>query len=304
MSEKVDDESLLGMEELEPSPIEDTPISTSLDGSKEYFPQSSSPTPPSHHQTTLGLGNHGPAWYLTRVQKYSSYTFTIFAAFHITNTSIIPLITQSVPASEPYILLTRPYYQSPLAEPMIVIIPLIAHIASGVALRLYRRKQNLDRNGAETRRDRRLVAWPKVSGISKLGYLLLPLALGHAYTTRILPPDQSSINLSYISHAFAKHAAVAYAGFSALISVAVLHSVWGWAKWLGWTQEHVTHGGVDGQRSRKRRWYAINSVSALVAGLWLAGGLGVVGRGGETGGWIGREYDELLRSIPIVGDWF
>lgn len=48
--------------------------------------------------------------------------------------------------------------------------------------------------------------------------------------------------------------------------------------------------------SKKRRWYGINAVSAVVTGLWLAGSLGIVGRGGKTGGWIGREFDELYHA--------
>jgi hypothetical protein len=54
---------------------------------------------------------------------------------------------------------------------------------------------------------------------------------------------------------------------------------------------------------RKRRWYGINALSAIVAGLWLAGGLGIVGRGGKVSGWIGREFDELYHSMPLLGKW-
>lgn len=64
---------------------------------------------------------------VTRLQKYSTYAFTIFASFHITNTSIIPLVTRSVPASEPYLLLTRPYYQSFPLEPLLVTLPIATH---------------------------------------------------------------------------------------------------------------------------------------------------------------------------------
>lgn len=242
-----------------------------------------------------------------RIQKYSSYTFTVFTAFHIANTSLIPLVTKSVPNSESYLLLTRPYYQSFPMEPLLVILPLAVHVGSGVALRLYRRRQNLQRYGAETRQDRRLVAWPKLSGTSALGYVLVPLVAGHAFTTRILPlymhGDNSTINLSYVSHGFALHRLPSFLGFTALVSVAAWHVVWGWAKWLRWNPDAVTSLGPEGQLRKKRRWYTVNAISATVAGLWLAGGLGVVGRGGKTEGWIGREFDELYRHIPLLGRW-
>lgn len=304
------------LEELEPSPIEESP-STSRD---DYFPSSqpgkdeedslsrSEPRPGSlKRSNTLGFNSHSPVWYLNRIQKYSSYAFSVFTAFHIANTSIIPLVTRSVPASEPYLLLTRPYYQSPIAEPFVVVLPLLAHVGSGVALRLYRRYQTLKQYGAESKKDRRKVPWPKINGTSKLGYLLVPLVAGHAFVNRVIPlwaeGGSSSINLGYVAHGFAKHPVVSFFGFGALVTVGVWHSVWGWAKWLNLNPDSVTSGGYEGQLARKRRWYVVNAVSALVAGLWLAGGLGVVGRGGRVEGWIGREYDELHRRIPIVGNW-
>ena len=161
--------------------------------------------------------------------------------------------------------------------------------------------------GAESRREKRQIAWPKVSGTSKLGYLMTPLLIGHAFINRGLPlkvqGGSSSINLSYVSHAFAKYPAVSFAGFIALISAGVWHTTWGWAKWLNLTPQQVTQGGQEGSLARKRRWYLVNAASALIAGLWMAGGLGVVGRGGAVGGWVGREYDELYKSIPIIGKW-
>ena len=85
---------------------------------------------------SLGLSSSsGAIWWLTRIQKvcgkkscaehmpdsihvadlwtqtqYSSYAFGTFSIAHFANTAVIPLLTRSVPASEPYLLLTRPYY--------------------------------------------------------------------------------------------------------------------------------------------------------------------------------------------------
>lgn len=302
-----DRDSLYSLQELEPSPVEETPSGTQ-DG--EYFPESSSPSPPKRINT-LGLSQHSPIWYLTRIQKYSSYVFSAFAAAHIANTSLIPLATQSVPASEPYLLLTRPYYQSwPIAEPLLIIVPLAAHISSGIALRLYRRNLNAKRYGAETKAERRRFStelWPRISGISKLGFLGVPLLLGHTFINRAIPAEfpggSSNINLSYVSHAFAKHPAISFAGFAALIGVTVFHSTWGWAKWLGWTPDQSTQMGYEREISKKRRFYIVNGIAAAVTALWMAGGFGVIGRGGEAGGWVGKQYDEMYRQIPLVGQW-
>jgi hypothetical protein len=239
------------------------------------------------------------------VQKYSSYAFTVFASFHIANTSIIPLLTKSVTESNRYLLLTRPYYQSALTEPLLVGIPLIAHISSGVALRFYRRSQALHRYGAETHGDKRKIPWPPLSGTSLLGHLLVPIAGFHVWSTRILPlymhGDSSMISLSYISHGFSLYPFISFAGFSALIGIGAWHFTWGWAKWLGYVPSQITDTDSRRHLRRKRRWYIINAVAATLAGLWMGGGLGIVGRGGKTIGWIGREFDELYNSMPLIG---
>ncbi len=111
------------------------------------------------------------------------------------------------------------------------------------------------------------------------------------------------MNLSYVSHAFAKHPAISFTGFTALIGVGVWHITWGWAKWLALTPDQTTATGGERQVVKKRRWYVINGVAAAVTALWMAGGFGVVGRGGEAPGWVGRGFDEMYRSVPIIGRW-
>lgn len=296
-----DDDDVLVLTEVAPSPVEDTPIELRDD----YFPPSSSPKPAS--TSTLGLGGRGLGYYLLRVQKYSSYAFTVFASLHIANTSLIPLATKTVSQSNRYLLLTRPYYQSALTEPLLVGIPLLAHVSAGIALRFYRRRQALRRYGAETHQDKRKIPWPSLSGTQLLGYCLIPLAGFHVLTTRLMPiymhGDNSLISLSYISHGFSLHPFISFAGFTALVSVGAWHATWGWSKWLGLAPAQVTNPSGKKHWERKKRWYGINFVSALVTGLWLAGGLGIVARDGKTEGWVGREYDELYRSIPILGRW-
>ncbi|MCJ1316919.1 hypothetical protein MMC15_002240 [Xylographa vitiligo] len=291
------------MQELDPSPIEESPVVNEKDS---YFPlHSPSSPPPPAHPSSLGLSGHSLTWWLLRTQRYSSYAFTAFLTAHITNVSLIPLLTRSLPASDTYLLLTRPYYQSPLAEPLLVIAPLAVHILSGVTLRLYRRRQTALRYGAESRADRRTLAWPKLSGTSALGYVLTPLVLGHAFVNRVLPlwveGGSSSVGLQYVAHGFAKDPWVASVGYTVLVAAGSWHVVWGWGKWLGWTPEEVGWEVEERERGKRRRWWVMNGVAAVVAGLWMAGGLGVVGRGGEMGGWLGRQYDGLYRRIPILG---
>ncbi len=135
----------------------------------------------------------------------------------------------------------------------------------------------------------------------------MPLVVGHAFVNRVMPlwveGGSSSIGLEYVAHGFARSPKVAFVGYTVLVGTAAWHFVWGWAKWLGLSPESVVEGGVEGGLRRKRRWYGVNAVSAFLAGVWMAGGLGVVGRGGEVKGWVGRGYDELYRKIPIVGGW-
>ncbi|KAF2097622.1 hypothetical protein NA57DRAFT_58194 [Rhizodiscina lignyota] len=295
-----------GLQELEPSPVDETPF----DNESSYFPPSSSsdrPPPILSRSTNLGLGSHGPVFYLTRLQKYSSYAFTLFTAAHLTNTAIIPLFTRSVHRADNYLLLTRPYYQSFPLEAIVVAAPLTIHILSGLTLRLYRRREIAKRYGAETHSQRRRIPWPKLSGTSALGLALVPLVGAHAFVNRILTLWQeggnANIGLEYVAHGFARHPLASFAVYVPLLGVMSWHVVWGWARWLGWSPAQVTQGGYDGQISRKRRWYAVNAISAGLAVLWLAGGLGVVGRGGPSQGWLAKEYDGLFSRIPIFGPW-
>ena len=57
---------------------------------------------------------------------------------------------------------------------------------------------------------------------------------------------------------------------------------------------------VAAEAKAKRRWWALQGVSAVVVLTWLAGGMGVVGRAGKVPGWVGRHYDELLRRLPYL----
>lgn len=108
-----------------------------------------------------------------------------------------------------------------------------------------------------------------------------------------------------MAHGFAKHPLVANFGYGALVGVGVWHFVGGAAKWLRLSPEFVTEGGDYGRVKRERRRWVVNGVTALVAGVWMLGGLGVVGRGGKGAGtgWEVKAWDEIYRSVPILGGW-
>lgn len=222
---------------------------------------------------------------------------------HITNTSLIPLITRSLPESDKYLLLTRPFYQSFPLEALVVSVPLLAHILSGLALRVHRRNETLKRYGAAnlsvaTRLRRRLRVWPGFNWAQASGYALVGLVGGHMYINRILPliheGDSSGVGLLFAAHGFARNPLLTWSAHVALLGVAAGHVVWGWARWLGWLAP------VNQQRA-KRRWWTINGIAAAVATIWAAGGLGVVARGGLAVGWVGTGFDELYSKIPVLG---
>lgn len=101
------------------------------------------------------------------------------------------------------------------------------------------------------------------------------------------------MGLGFVSHGFAKHPFIANTGYAALIAIGVGHFVWGIAQWNGFTP-------VGSDKKAKRRWWTINGIAAGVMALWMAGGLGVVGRGGLSEGWLGKGYDALYAKIPLV----
>jgi hypothetical protein len=115
--------------------------------------------------------------------------------------------------------------------------------------------------------------------------------------------DSSLISLSYISHSFSLFPYLGFTGLVTLVGVSTWHFVWGWAKWLGYAPSQAKDTDARRHLVKKRRWYSINAASALIAGVWLAGGLAIVGRGGKTAGWVGREFDELYKSLPVIGRW-
>ncbi|OHE90639.1 hypothetical protein CORC01_14058 [Colletotrichum orchidophilum] len=331
---KPSEETLISLLQLDPSPIETPPAD--FDKDLPPLPEDALENSTGSLRSTssapgLSGSGHSATFYLTRIQKFSSYLIPVFMSLHVVNTSIIPLFARSVPASEAYLLLSREIYQTPLTEPLLVALPIFAHIASGFALRLVRRSQNLKRYGgntpgmyalyrSQTGKTSRTSTynnvnsasriWPFVSYISISGHVFTILLVAHAGINRILPLQvdggSSNIGLGFVSHGFARHSFVSWITYTSLLAIGCGHMVWGAAKWLGLAPTAMGwsgsgHNVVDKRvRRRKRRaWWALHGAAAAAAGIWAAGGLGIVARGGLTDGWIGKVYDDLYSRISL-----
>jgi len=321
------------MEVLDPSPVDETPPSfpsheddmdseivnpEDLSSAKHpsYFPPTSDGpdsigTAPTRGTTnTLGSHSNIPQ-ILLAIQKYSTIPPTLYLIGHYTNTALIPLFSFSTATAERSLLLTRPYYQSFPLEPLLIFIPVITHVASGLSLRIYRRFQAAKRYGAETHAERQKISkalWPKMSLTSLLGYVMYPMLAAHVLVNRITPlkvhGDSSSVGLRFFSHGMQRHPWLSNLGYTLMVSVASWHFVGGAAKYLRLTREYVTEGGDYGERKRTTRDRAITGLSAVVATLWALGGLGVIGRGigaPAPNAWELKQWNDVYKAVPLVG---
>lgn len=78
----------------------------------------------------------------------------------------------------------------------------------------------------------------------------------------------------------------------------------GAAKFLKVSREYITQAGEDGKKRRKWRGRVVNGVAAMVAGVWIAGGLGIVGRAGKGVGWEASNWNKIYKAVPILGSIF
>ncbi|KAI1778753.1 DUF1691-domain-containing protein [Hypoxylon cercidicola] len=320
LRERASEETLISLLQLDPAPIDASLYNKELPPLPEEAVHSSNHSI-SASTSTLGLSGsgHGPIYYLSRIQRYSSYTFTFFAGIHLANTSIFPLVYQSVPYSEPFLLMARELYQTHLTEPLLVALPIVAHVASGAAIRLIRRHQNIKRYGGGTpgmwalrHKDSNLSSgsrhnvriWPTISYISMSGYAFLGLLASHVGMNRILPlvvdGDSSNIGLEYVSHGFAQHPLPPWIAYTLLLSLGVGHMIWGYAKWLNVAPPaNWKNTTVDKQlrKHRRRAWWGTHGVAAAVTILWAAGGLGIVARAGPAEGWLATVYDNMYHAV-------
>ncbi|KAH7236372.1 hypothetical protein BKA59DRAFT_486983 [Fusarium tricinctum] len=344
--------SFLSLQQLDPSPIESPPadpyidrrnLGPSLRGSDDGYemidaddmekststikaPSTGAPGLSASANLTSSGAGPGPIFYLMRIQKFSSYAMGLFTSLHLANVSLIPAITRSVPGSETYLLMTREIYQTSLTEPMLVALPVIAHIGSGIALRMLRRSQNIKRYGAATpgmyallrsrteledqKSARSSSPWPALSYISISGYTFAIFFATHVFVNRVLPlqveGDSSNIGLAYVAHGFARHPVTAWVSYVGLLAAGCGHMIWGQAKWFGLAPGTKTIWGTStvpaekkARKQRRRRWVALHGASVAFATLWAVGGLGVVARGGLMDGWIGKVYDDIFSAVGL-----
>ena len=265
---------------------------------------------------------------MTNIQKYSTGPPSLFLALHLTNTSLIPLLTRSVPASEPYLLLTRELYQAAVLEDLLLTVPILAHVGAGIALRCLRESRRARRygTGSESRYWKGGVRlWKTPSVQARLGYSLAPLLGIHVLVNRVVPiyvdGGSSSVGLGYVAHGFARAPWLMTSYYVVLVGVGVWHVVGGWAWWTGWKREegsvdrHHDHGptsganggylgsaaGSEAYRRRRRVRWTITGIAAAGTVLWLAGGLGVVGRGGWGAGWEAKGWEKIYSQVPLLG---
>ncbi|ODH12833.1 hypothetical protein ACO22_07871 [Paracoccidioides brasiliensis] len=260
-SAEINQASPILLQELEPSPIEWSP---DLELG-EYFPNTRSGSEGRcncrynpFRYLNLGLGLSGRGWenWLSILQRTSTYPPTIFLGLHLSNTSIIPLLTGSVPSAEPFLLLTRPLYQSPALEPLLLTIPVLTHLASGVALRILRARRRTRLYGAETHEQRNEIRssgnWKYPSIQARLGYMLLPLLASHVLVNRVVPlyvdGGSSGVGLGFVAHGIARSPWLMNLGYAAFVGVGVWHFAWGWAWWMGYKREVAETGKGKGKR--------------------------------------------------------
>lgn len=258
-------------------------------------------------------------------QKYSTYPPTFFIALHFANTALIPLATRSVPASESYLLLTREIYQAPALEHIVLTIPILVHIASGIGLRNIRAYRRARLYGAETRAQRHLLkSYPRVSLQARLGYLLVPLIGSHVLINRVTPlmvdGGSSGIGLGYVAHGFARSPVFSNLYYLLFVAVGVWHIVGGWAAWMGWkittvrTEQNRNKGSLEGylegnlqneqraRRQRRTKWM-VYGIAAVGSSIWLAGALGIIGRAGAGAAWEAKTWDDIYSQVPAIGAW-
>lgn len=243
---------------------------------------------------------------------------------HFTNTSLIPLVTRSVQDSDTYFLLTRPIYQAPLLEHLVLTIPSLVHVVSGISLRSIRSARRARLYGVETKSQKSLLSfWPRISLQARLGYALVPLLGFHVLVNRVAPlvydGGSSGVGLGYVAHAFTRSPIFWNVYYPAFVAAGVWHIIGGWAAWMGWRVTTVRRDrkakkvSLEGyfnqiendQRSKRQRrmWWAVNGFAAVGASIWLAGALGIVGRSGPGSGWEANGWNEIYNQVPLIGSW-
>ncbi|KAF8456596.1 hypothetical protein BGX38DRAFT_1162091 [Terfezia claveryi] len=275
----------LDMMELEPSPIADSPtdiFSASFASSSDSRPHSRETL---SKASTLNAPSSSVFLWLIRSQRYSSYVFTSFLGLHLTTTSLIPLLTNSISSSDNALLLARTAYQStPLLETLLIPGALTVHVLSGIGLRLCRHCLAKKRYGKAP------AFWEKRvwSTTSIAGWLLLPPLVAHAIVLRVVPlyvdGGSADVGLQYVTHGFNYHGRIGWWLNSCFYTGFVGTATW-----------HVVNGFAKYFRIRNKRH--VNIAAGVMTIGWLGGLFGVITRAGCATGYLGRKYDEFYDFV-------
>jgi len=159
---------------------------------------------------------------------------------------------------------------------------------------------------------------------AKLGFALVPLLGLHVLVMRATPlvveGGSSGVGLGYASHGITRNPIFWNAFYVLFVAAGVWHFAGGWATWIGWrvttswTQKSRGGGPQGGYmdpkvvsreevEKRRKRWWIVHGIAALGTATWLAGGLGIVGRGGRGSGWESKNWDDIYRNVPVIGCW-
>lgn len=232
-------------------------------------------------------------------------------------------MTRSVPDSESYLLLTRPIYQSPGLEHLVLTVPIVIHVVSGFALRNIRAARRARLYGVESRVEKALLkSWPKMSLQAKFGYILCPLLGIHVLVNRIAPliveGGSSGVGLGYIAHGFSRRPVLWNTFYPIFVASGVWHIVGGWATWMGWNvttvrkergRDTVLKGDLRYRESeqvtkrRRRIWLTVNGIAAVGTSIWLAGALGIIGFAEPGSSWEANGWNAIYKHVPVIGRW-
>ncbi|CAD6574172.1 MAG: hypothetical protein CYPHOPRED_005313 [Cyphobasidiales sp. Tagirdzhanova-0007] len=205
----------------------------------------------------------------TRVQSASALSFSAFLALHLA----APLAAALGADASGVMLLTREYYQTSLIEPILVWGSLAAHVLSGLTRRALL--------GSKTKR---------FSLHSIAGFVLIPVALGHSFTHRILPARKgispSLLSYQFVSYSLFVYPFTSWTGYGVLILAASYHATGGLRTILS-------------GRKKAARLPDSNAGQAGYAAAVGALGLGLVNlafEGKEVPLWLARRYAEVVKA--------
>lgn len=165
---------------------------------------------------------------------------------------------------------------------------LTLHIASGLALRLHRNRQQRQRYGGYAPASVSTWRWRNFSGVARAGWVAAPAVVVHAALMRLVPllvdGDSSQVGLEYLAYGFWTGewgrvvGSVFYAGFVGVVSYHVVY---------GWMFHYL-------KVSERRRKYVLGAAVGTAA-VWLSGLTRVVVESGMAGGYMARHYEKLYR---------